>query len=305
MRAPATYSKQIIFITGTDTGVGKTVLTTLLLHHLRQTASSPLSGPETLSAEAAFSAKKISRDGSDLSLSPGERAGVRVSVNQIGSVAQSTLKVRGVPSLNPIHKALAIKPFCSGSRADVRLLQSFQPGELTDDEANSFYFRDPVAPLVALRKSRRKIALKEVLRRIENVKNKCDCLLIEGSGGLLVPLAETFSVADLIAQLNAQNTSFRVIVVARNRLGTINHTILTVRHLQITGIQNVTIALMSQQKRDFSAASNQKILAELLHPIRVELVPFLGPNASRPGALKNNYKKVKKTLAQLLALDKV
>src|SRR5260370_16588629 len=167
-------------------------------------------------------------------------------------MAQSTLKVRGVPSLNPIHKALAIKPFCSGSRADVRLLQSFQPGELTDDETNPFYFRDPVAPLVALRKSRRKIALKEVLRRIENVKNNCDTLLIEGSGGLLVPLAETFTVADLVAQLNAQNTSFRVIVVARNRLGTINHTILTVRHLQIIVIQNVPIALMSQQKPHFS-----------------------------------------------------
>src|SRR5260370_9287465 len=110
MSAQATDSKQIIFITGTDTGVGKTVLTALLLHHLRQTASSPLSGPDPLSAEAAFSAKKMSRDGSDLSVSPGERAGVRVSVNQIGSMAQSTLKVRELPPLNPIPKARAIKP---------------------------------------------------------------------------------------------------------------------------------------------------------------------------------------------------
>src|SRR5579859_1790852 len=150
MRPATIDSQKIIFITGTDTGVGKTVLTALLLYHLR-------------------------------------------------------LERRGH------SKALAIKPFCSGSRADVNLLQSFQPGELSDDEANPFYFREAVAPLVALRKSRRKIALKEVLRRIETVKNKCDCLLIEGSGGLLVPLAETFSVADLIVQLSAQNTGFQVI----------------------------------------------------------------------------------------------
>lgn len=260
MSARATDSKRIIFVTGTDTGVGKTVLTALLLHHLR-------AGQRIPSAHNLFS------------------------------------KLQAPNSCPRPLTMLAIKPFCSGSRADVRLLQSFQPEELTDDEANPFYFRAPVAPLVALRKSRRKIALKEVLRRIETVKNKCDCLLIEGSGGLLVPLAETFTVADLIAQLNAQNTSFQVIVVARNRLGTINHTLLTVRHLQSIGIQNITIALMSPEKPDSSSASNPKILAELLRPTPVVLVPFLGSNASEAGALKNNYKKVKKSLARLLDLD--
>ena len=252
MSPTANASKRIIFVTGTDTGVGKTVLTAVLLHHLR--------------------------------------------------AGQCTPRERSLLLAPRAFRTLAIKPFCSGSRADVRLLQSFQPGELTDDEANPFYFRAPVAPLVALRKSRRKIALKEVLRRIETVKNKCDCLLIEGSGGLLVPLAETFTVADLIAQLNEQNTTFQVIVVARNRLGTINHTLLTVRHLQSIGIQNITIALMSPEKPDSSSATNPKMLAELLSPVPVVLVPFLGSNASEAGALKNNYKKVKKSLARLLEL---
>jgi dethiobiotin synthetase len=259
MRPSTSASKRIIFITGTDTGVGKTVLTALLLHHLRAGQGVP----PTHKLSAKFQ-----------------------------------------PPNSPPRPliALAIKPFCSGSRADVRLLQSFQPGELTDDEANPFYFREPVAPLVALRKLRRKIALKEVFQHIESVKKRCDCLLIEGSGGLLVPLAETFTVADLIAQLNAQNTTFQVIVVARNRLGTINHTLLTVRHLQSIGITVLAIALISQKKPDFPGASNPKILAEMLRPIPVVLVPFLGSNVSRAEALKNNYKKVKKTLARLLEL---
>jgi hypothetical protein len=62
---------------------------------------------------------------------------------------------------------------------------------------------------------------------------------------------------------------------------------------------------MSPEKPDSSTATNQKMLAELLRPTQVVSVPFLGAKASRAVALKNNYKKVKKTLAQLLTLDKV
>src|SRR5579862_6832824 len=108
--------KKIIFITGTDTGVGKTLLTALMLHHLRQ-------------------------------------AGVH---------------------------ALAMKPFCSGGRGDVRLLQSLQPGALSDAEMNPFYFAKPVAPLVA-QKGWRAIRLREVIKKIGEVQRQCDCLLIEGS----------------------------------------------------------------------------------------------------------------------------
>src|ERR1700722_15876817 len=117
-------SAKIIFVTGTDTGVGKTLLTALLLHHLR---------------------------------------------------------ARGC-------RALAMKPFCSGGRADVRLLQSLQPGELSDAEMNPFYFKQPIAPLAASLGKRKKIPLNLVVEKIRAVARKCDVLLVEGSGGLLVPL---------------------------------------------------------------------------------------------------------------------
>jgi dethiobiotin synthetase len=225
-------AKKIIFITGTDTGVGKTLFTALLLHHLRQT-------------------------------------GVR---------------------------ALAMKPFCSGGLADVKLLQSLQPGELSDAEMNPFYFREPIAPLVAAQKNRRIIRLSEVLSCIKHVENKCDCLLIEGSGGLLVPLGKGFTVADLIGKLNCQ-----VIVVARNRLGTINHTMLTVNVLQAfqKGPRELSIVLMAPKKPDFSFFSNQKALFALLKPIKILQIPFLGEKATRISRLKAKYPNVKKIFATL------
>jgi dethiobiotin synthetase len=222
---------KIVFVTGTDTGVGKTLLSALLLQHLRQ---------------------------------------------------------RG------IH-ALAIKPFCSGGRADVRLLQSAQPGELSDDEANPFYFRKPLAPLVA---GGKKIRLAEVLASIRHVEKKCDRLIVEGSGGLLVPLGEGYMVADLIARLDC-----RVVVAARNRLGTINHTLLTLRALEAMGIKGkrVDIVLMSQRNMDLSGRTNLRVLRDLAQPVRVHSMPFLGSVTDGQG-VKRSYFQARTALQKIAGL---
>lgn len=222
---------RIIFITGSDTGVGKTLLTGLLLEHLRQ---------------------------------------------------------RGC-------HALAIKPFCSGSRADTEFLHAIQDGELALDEVTQFFFSEPVAPLVAARKHQRIIRLPQVLRRIERVANRCDCLLVEGIGGLLVPLGEGFTVRDLVVKMGCE-----LIVVSRNRVGTINHTLLTGAALQHAGISEFTTVLMTAHQADASASSNRRILAELLAPNRVFAIGFLGRNPMRLEAMKRISKKVAKTLAQVL-----
>jgi dethiobiotin synthetase len=227
---------RIIFITGTDTGVGKTLLTGLLLHHLLQSGC----------------------------------------------------------------HALAMKPFCSGGMADVEFLHAVLEGELKTAEINPFYFSEPIAPLIAARLHHRKIQLSAVLSRIQKLSrklrnSKTPVLLIEGSGGLLVPLGEGYTVADLIANLGCE-----VVVSARNRLGTINHTLLTVQALQRIGIQRLKVVLMARNDRDLASETNRKLLLEILAPIPVLEIGFLGPNAMDFVALKKNAKKVKKTLAQIL-----
>ena len=223
---------RIIFVTGTDTGVGKTLLTALLLEHLRS---------------------------------------------------------RGI-------RALAMKPFCSGGRDDVELLQALQRGELSDDEANPFFFSEPLAPLVAARRTRRRIPLEEAAARIKGVAEKCDCLLVEGSGGLLVPLGEGYTVADVIGQLRCE-----VLVVARNRLGTLNHTMLTIRAMPKTVSGRIKVLLSDEKAPDISARTNKKTLSELLSPIAVISLSLLGENAAAPEAVKKNAKKIKKTLARVLS----
>ncbi len=223
---------RIIFITGADTGVGKTLLTGLLLHHLRQSGC----------------------------------------------------------------HALAMKPFCSGSRADTEFLHAVQDGELTPNEITPFFFAEPLAPLVAARRHDRAIRLPDVLQQIKRVAIRCQCLLVEGIGGLLVPLAEGFTVRDLIARLQCD-----VIVVSPNRLGTINHTLLTVEALKTIENKGLKVVLMSHKNQDASAGSNRRVLTELLAPTPVLPVPFLGANSLRTEAVKRSRKKIQKSLARILA----
>ena len=220
--------EKIIFVTGTDTGVGKTIFTGLLVHHLRASG---------------------------------------------------------------IH-ALAMKPFCSGGRGDVRLLRAMQDAELTEDEINPFYFPEPVAPLVSAWRSKRLIPLGEVVAKIKKLSARCECLLIEGSGGLLVPLGEKYFVSDVIKRLRCP-----VIVVARNQLGTINHTLLTVNALKRFGVENIAVALVGTSKKDASVAKNGAVLRGLMKEVPVGELPFLGKNANKIEVLKKSHKKVKKTLA--------
>ena len=222
--------RRIIFVTATDTGVGKTIVTALLLHHLRQTG---------------------------------------------------------------VH-ALAMKPFCSGGRGDITLLQSLQNSELTDEEINPYYFDQAVAPRAALSRLRRTIRLAAVVRRIRSVAEKCECLLVEGIGGLLVPLGQNFMVIDLIRALSPD-----VILVAANKLGTINHMLLSARALEAIGVRKFKGVLGDLSKRDLSRRANLPIVRASLKPNRVFSLPYLGPNLDEPKAIKESYRKVKKLLACL------
>jgi dethiobiotin synthetase len=230
MRVSNRRPARIIFITGTDTGVGKTLLTALLLQHYR------LNGKQ----------------------------------------------------------ALAIKPFCSGDRKDAVFLQAALDNELSLDQINPFYFSAPVAPLVAIREIGITIRMKTVLDYIRKIAASCEILLIEGAGGVLVPLGENYFVSDLINALKCE-----VIIVARNSLGTINHTLLSAKILKKIHAEQLRVVLMGRKKIDASSATNKDILTELLVPVPVCEIKFLGENANECSTLKNNYKKIKKTLALL------
>ncbi len=99
---------------------------------------------------------------------------------------------------------------------------------------NPIRYREPLAPAMAARLEGREVDLELLQSAYESLRERHELLLVEGIGGLLVPLKDDFTFLDL-----ARRWNLPVIVVARPGLGTINHTALTVRCARSDGLRVV------------------------------------------------------------------
>ena len=162
-----------LFITGTDTGAGKTYITSLIIRALRA-----------------------------------ER------VDTVG-----------------------YKPICCGDRNDAVELAdasgiSADNAEMLD-RINPVWLKTPAAPHVASMFENRPIIKDELMQGHQYLKDQHQCVITEGVGGLLVPInGMEFSVAEL-----AKEVGDPVILVVGNKLGALNHTLLTVEAMRSRGIE--------------------------------------------------------------------
>jgi dethiobiotin synthetase len=124
-----------------------------------------------------------------------------------------------------------MKPFAAARRKfsrkyrseDTAVLARAAQSKDTDTEINSYFYTVPAAPYVASAVTQEeKISLPAVLDAYRHLAAKHDIMIIEGIGGLMVPLTESETFADFAKILNMPT-----IVVARCSIGTFNHTLLT------------------------------------------------------------------------------
>lgn len=183
-----------IFITGTDTGVGKTIVAAGIARYLH-----------------------------DL--------GVRVGV---------------------------LKPVTSGAlEADGRLVS--EDAELLRWAARStapagdtapYVLREPLAPSEAARRDGVAISRNRIREAFDRLAGRHDFLIVEGAGGLLVPLADDLLVADL-----AKHLELPLLIVARPDLGTVNHTLMTCECARSRGIGVLGIVINGQPEQPGRAES--------------------------------------------------
>jgi dethiobiotin synthetase len=152
----------------------------------------------------------------------------------------------------------ALKPVCSGGRDDARILQAALGGTLTLDKINPWHFRAAIAPVLAAQREKRSIKLAPVLAHIRAIRKNFDVTLVEGAGGLLSPLGEDFDSRDLISALRATP-----VIVAPNKLGVVNHVLLTLEALPKNLRARARIVLMAPPKPDPATASNARLLERL------------------------------------------
>lgn len=200
-----------IFVTGTDTGVGKTLVTAGLVAALR-------------------------------------KRGINAGIMKPVHTGCKTINGRLIPEDSLLlSKAAAVD----------------DPIELI----TPYMFREPVAPYTAAKKTNTVIDMGRIIKSFNTLCKRHDFMVVEGIGGIMVPLTKDVYVADLIKKL-----CLPAIIVTRPDLGTINHTMLTIncmkdKKIPITGI-------VINYSRKIRATLAEKSCPETLE--RLSGIPVIG-----------------------------
>ncbi len=199
-----------IFITGTDTGVGKTVVAAGLALVLRE-------------------------------------RGIRVGV---------------------------MKPVATGCLGDGRRLvceDAVYLFEAAENErpslTNPLRFRNPLAPSVASVIEKKEIPIEKIFKAYRELQRHYEFVIVEGIGGLLVPITKEYFVANLIHEFDLP-----LVIVTRGGLGTINHTLLTVDAAVIRGfdVRGIIFNRMPRVNLSMAEITNPKVIHDLTG------IPILG-----------------------------
>ncbi len=177
---------------------------------------------------------------------------------------------------------------------DARAIKPAQTGHPPDDDVRVVatacgdpdaatclrYLEEPLAPRVAAERAGVALDYDELLADCERELETCEVGVVEGIGGLRVPLAGEREVIDLVADLECE-----AVLVARSGLGTLNHTALSVEALARRGVDVRAIVLNEYAGETVAERTNPAEL-ERMTGLPVETVPPLAttdPNAVAGG----------------------
>lgn len=227
-----------IFITGTDTDAGKTIVTAGLMHLFRS------KGYNSTYFKAALSGALEEND----KLIPGDTD----LVSKVGNLSEDY------------------------------------------DNITPYIYRTAVSPHLAAKIENNPIMLNKILEKFNYLKQKYDYIIAEGSGGIVCPLIdneeETYLLQDLIKDLNMD-----VIIVAKAGVGTINHTVLTVKYIQNIGIKIKGI-IISGYKNTLLCNNNIEMIKKLTQIPILGLVNWIPDLDNEKLKLENIKKEIEKSI---------
>lgn len=187
-----------------------------------------------------------------------------------------------------------MKPVETGCRRKGKSLIPEDAAYLTDllgidddpDLVTPYCFRAPLAPYLAGEKEGVSVSLSTISGALRQLTSRHDCVLVEGAGGLLVPLSKRVTYAEMCRRLG-----LTFILVVGNRLGAINHTLLTLRAAEGLGLTCRGILLNSVEKtRDLAQRTNRRALETLSGARVIGEIPFLASTDRTPSILTGLFR---------------
>ena len=133
-----------------------------------------------------------------------------------------------------------------------------------------YRYDDDIAPAVAADAAGEPVDLDALVLRIESLSAGAEVLLIEGAGGLLTPIAWEWTIVDVARSLDAA-----ALLVGSDRLGTINHALMTLSALELAGLEVAGMVLTAPETPDASTGTNAASIARLAGLDRILAVPRL------------------------------
>ena len=190
------------------------------------------------------------------------------------------------------YKSGVYKPFQSGAEEKNGFLIS---PDLSYVKKLDFYIetlctyllKAPTAPYIAAELENVNINLSAVAREYQSLKQTCDVVLVEGAGGLLVPVTKDALMIDAAKMLDLP-----LLIVARPNLGTINHTLLTINQAKIAGldIAGVVINRYPQDTDDIAIKTAPRLIEEYTDVSILGIIPDIADfDNVKPGALINVF----------------
>ena len=172
-----------------------------------------------------------------------------------------------------------MKPFATSSyiysnryrSSDTASLAEAADIKESDEILNPIYFRLPASPLMAAEILHKTVDIKAISKNFDILKKKYDFTLVEGIGGVMVPITRKISLLDVMKGMKLPS-----IIVSSPRLGSINHTIMTINECKAKKIPILGIIFNQMPKNPSIVESmTPKYIEKLTDTSTISVIPFM------------------------------
>jgi len=145
-------------------------------------------------------------------------------------------------------------------------------------------YQAPLSPYAAVLQGERSMDGASILSAFQKLESRHDFMILEGLGGLLVPLNEREELMDLVKEIDLP-----VLLVARSGLGTLNHSLLSIRYGRAHGVRFSGLLLnCTRSDQAASEKTNLKILSERAEAPVMGPFPVLSPRSERESFIEES-----------------
>ncbi|WP_373059555.1 dethiobiotin synthase [Gemmatimonas sp.] len=203
----------------------------------------------------------------------GTDTGIGKTVVTCALAARARALGRRVAAMKPIESGIVERPVSgSGLASDADRLRAACGSTLPMSVLRPYVLEEPLAPMIAAARANITIDFGVLDMALAQVEHDADVVLVEGAGGLLVPITATVSYLDLFARWRLP-----LLLVAGNKLGVLNHVLLTVRAAEAAGVpvRAIVLTALSECDATVAEATNYDALVSLLPHFTILRLPWI------------------------------